>query len=288
MGKNMIEKLEERLEKEQELNKKENDRSKVLADERKRLNKNEKDLKKQLSESVDRNKEYIAKECKEVDANNELKERLEEMEEENMNLTKKVQINRESERISQEEKDKLQNIIDVKIVEMEKLNNEKTSNKLKIRELEKEVEDIKAITEHQKEALEKSAEEIHNKKASAMENDIRIRTLEKDLNASSEKVVKYKGDISKLMEKISRKEDVIEELQKEKKEVDNSVFKKDQMEKKLKTYQETILQKSGLISKLEDENQKLLKEKIENLPFVEEKRKSTLLLERALAAERQN
>ena len=60
-----------------------------------------------------------------------------------MNLTKKVQIIRETERISQEEKDKLQSIIDDKMVEMEKLNNEKTSNKLKIRELEKEVEDIK-------------------------------------------------------------------------------------------------------------------------------------------------
>merc|ERR1712083_450997 len=186
------------------------------------------------------------------------------------------------------EKVKLQNIIDDKIVEMDKLINEKTSSKLKIRDLEIQNENLKGITEQQKEALESCAEEIQNKKASLMEKDIKIRTLENVSNASNEKVVKYKGDLSKLMEKISRKEDVIEELQKEKKEVDSSVLKKDQLEKKLKIYQETILQKSGLISKLEDENQKLLKEKIENLPLMEEKKKSTMLQEKVLSAERQN
>jgi len=286
--KNMIGKLEERLENEQDLNKREKDRSKVLSDEIKRLKKNENDLKNQLTESDNRNKDYIAKECKEVDANNELRERLKEMEEENIILNKKVQMNRETESNSQAEKDQLQNIIDDKIVEMDKLINEKTSSKLKLRDLEIQNENLKGITEQQKEALESCAEEIQNKKASLMEKDIKIRTLENVSNASNEKVVKYKGDVSKLMEKISRKEDVIEELQKEKKEVDSSVLKKDQLEKKLKTYQETILQKSGLISKLEDENQKLLKEKIENLPFMEEKKKSTMLQEKVLAAERQN
>jgi len=286
--KNMIGKLEERLENEQDLNKREKDRSKVLSDELKRLKRDQNDLKNQLTESENRNKDYIAKECKEVDANNELRERLKEIEEENNILNKKVQINREAESNSRAEKVKLQNIIDDKIVEMDKLINEKTSSKLKIRDLEIQNENLKGITEQQKEALESCAEEIQNKKASLMEKDIKIRTLENVSNASNEKVVKYKGDLSKLMEKISRKEDVIEELQKEKKEVDSSVLKKDQLEKKLKIYQETILQKSGLISKLEDENQKLLKEKIENLPLMEEKKKSTMLQEKVLSAERQN
>merc|ERR1712179_489257 len=115
--KNMIGKLEERLENEQDLNKREKDRSKVLSDEIKRLKKNENDLKNQLTESDNRNKDYIAKECKEVDANNELRERLKEMEEENIILNKKVQMNRETESKFQAEKDQLQNIIDDKIVE---------------------------------------------------------------------------------------------------------------------------------------------------------------------------
>merc|ERR1711909_3452 len=150
MGKNMIGKLEERLENEQDLNKREKDRSKVLSDEIKRLKKNENDLKNQLTESDNRNKDYIAKECKEVDANNELRERLKEMEEENIILNKKVQMNRETESNSQAEKDQLQNIIDDKIVEMDKLINEKTSSKLKIRDLEIQNENLKGITEQQK------------------------------------------------------------------------------------------------------------------------------------------
>ena len=90
------------------------------------------------------------------------------------------------------------------------------------------------------------------------------------------------------MEKISRKEDVIEELNKEKKIVNNDEEKKGQIEKKVKTYQDTILQKSGIISKLEEENQKLLKEKIENFPFAEEKKKTRFLEENLRKVERKN
>merc|ERR1712098_491886 len=147
--------------------------------------------------------------------------------------------------------------------------------------LEKQNENFKATADKQMEAFKLNTVEIQNKIASmSTSHEVQskeIVDLEQQLKASNEKVVKYKGDVTKLMEKISRKEDVIEELQKEKKEVDDDQSKKDQMEKKLKTYQDIILQKSGQISKLEDENQKLLKEKLENIPFMEEKKKSRLL-----------
>merc|ERR1719341_726627 len=121
--------------------------------------------------------------------------------------------------------------------------------------------------------------ETQNKKVIGLENDLKV---------SNEKVNKYKRDVSKLMDKISRKEDVIDGLMKEKKEVNDDDVKKEQIEKKVKTYQETILQKSGIISKLEEENQKLLKEKIDNLPLNEEKKKTRNLEENLRKVERLN
>ena len=54
---------------------------------------------------------------------------------------------------------------------------------------------------------------------------------------------------------------------------------KEKIEKKIKNYQETILQKSGIISKLEKENQKLMKEEMNTLPLNEEKKKTRNLEE---------
>ena len=65
-------------------------------------------------------------------------------------------------------------------------------------------------------------------------------------------------------------------------------MKKEQIEKKLKTNQETILQKYGIISKLDEENQKLLKEKIDNLPLNEEKKKARNLKDNLRKVERLN
>ena len=75
---------------------------------------------------------------------------------------------------------------------------------------------------------------------------------------------------------------------KERKKVDDEDVKKEQIEKKLKTNQETILQKYGIISKLDEENQKLLKEKIDNLPLNEEKKKARNLKDNLRKVERLN
>ena len=49
---------------------------------------------------------------------------------------------------------------------------------------------------------------------------------------------------------------------------------KEKFKKKMKNYQEIILQKSWIIYKLEKDNQKLLKEKMDNLPLNKEKEKT--------------
>ena len=63
---------------------------------------------------------------------------------------------------------------------------------------------------------------------------------------------------------------------------------KEKFKKKMKNYQEIILQKYGIISKLEKENQKLLKEKMDNLPLNEEKEKTRNLEENLRKVERLN
>ena len=163
---------------------------------------------------------------------------------------------------------------------------------MKIRKLEKEMEVFKTNTEEiqSKIASMNSDRDSENKelKGTVETQKVKIQELEKDFKVTNEKSNRYKRDVSKLMEKISRKEDVIEELNKEKKIVNNDEEKKGQIEKKVKTYQDTILQKSGIISKLEEENQKLLKEKIENFPFAEEKKKTRFLEENLRKVERKN
>merc|ERR1719318_2456658 len=294
--KNMVLNAEKKLENEKRLNKKEKDRNKALTDEIKKLKGNQSEFQKKMKDLEIKNREYLAKECKEVDANNENDEKFKEMEEEVVLLNKKVeQLSKENDSLVEEtmrkvqkEKEVLQNAIDEKIIEVDELKNDKSLGKMKIRNLEKQMESFKSNAEKQIEAFKSNAQEIQLKIASMTTDQEsanknlqemvetqtkKVTELENDLKVSNEKVIKYKREVSKLLEKISRKEDVIDGLMKEKKEANDDDMKKEQIEKKVKTFQETILQKSGIISKLEEENQKLLKEKIDNLPLNEEKKK---------------
>eukprot|EP00092_Neocalanus_flemingeri_P026270 GFUD01028475.1.p1 GENE.GFUD01028475.1~~GFUD01028475.1.p1 ORF type:complete len:1309 (+),score=423.19 GFUD01028475.1:182-4108(+) len=298
--KSMVLNTENQLENERVANKKEKDRNRALADEIKKLKKNQIELLNKFKESESKNREYIAKECMEVDETNDKTEQLKEMEKEILFLNSKVdQLSLENDslveetlKVARKEKEVLQNTIDEKIIEVESLKNEKSLSKMKIRSLEKGMDAFKTNAQEIQTKIasmntERESENQELKDTVETQNN-KIQECEKELKISNEKVHKYKRDVSKLLEKISRKEDVIDGLMKDKKVVDDDGTKKELTEKKLKTYQDTILQKSGIISKLEEENQKLLKEKIENLPLTEEKKKCRFLEDNLRKIERQN
>merc|ERR1719318_792622 len=116
-----------KLENEKRLNKKEKDRNKALTDEIKKLKKNQSEFQKKMKDLEIKNREYLAKECKEVDANNENDEKFKEMEEEFVLLNRKVeQLSKENDSLVEEtmrkvqkEKEVLQNAIDGKIIEVD-------------------------------------------------------------------------------------------------------------------------------------------------------------------------
>merc|ERR1719318_2380032 len=140
-----------KLENEKRLTKKEKDRNKALTDEIKKLKKNQSEFQKKMKDLEIKNREYLAKECREVDANNENDEKFKEMEEEVVLLNRKVeQLSKENDSLVEEtmrkvqkEMEVLQNAIDEKIIEVDELKNDKSLGKMKIRNLEKQIEAFK-------------------------------------------------------------------------------------------------------------------------------------------------
>lgn len=95
--------------------------------------------------------------------------------------------------------------------------NAKQRNKAKVKNLEDQKENYKATTKKQNEIFELRTV-LMTTTHDVRKND--ISKLERQLKATDEEVIKYKENIAKLVEDLSQKESIIEELRKKNEKLD--------------------------------------------------------------------
>ena len=175
------------------------------------------------------------------------------------------------------ENEALRSTIDEKGSEIEQLEAEKANIEEVVTSLKTQVTTFQDFSFQMNSKIE-IIENEKETKISAQEN--RIKEVEKQNVDLKDKASKYKTEVEKTKEKLMKKESKIYDLKKELKTEKTK-------ENKKSPENETLKHKDTLIDQLEIENNKLLRQNLDNLPLVAEKAKSRNLEEQIRNLERE-